>query len=52
MKRKNFIIGIYKINNGDINKEINIINCNDSNKEEIRKFCTKLKYFLSNNYTI
>ena len=39
-KRKNFIIGSYKINNDDINKEINIINCNDSNKEEIKRLCT------------
>ena len=39
-KRKNFIIGVYKIDNGDINKEINIINSNDSNKEEIKKLCT------------
>ena len=40
VKRKNFIIGIYKINYNDINKEINIINCDDSNEEEIKKLCT------------
>ena len=40
VKRKNSIIAIYEINNDDINKEINILNCNDSNKEEIKKLCT------------
>ena len=38
-KRKNYIIATYKINETDVNKDINILNCDKSNKEEIMKSC-------------
>ena len=36
---KNSIIGVYDITEEDINKNIQILNCNEYNKDEIRKIC-------------
>ena len=38
-QRKNYIYAIYEIKNDDLNKNIKILNYNDSNKEEIEKLC-------------
>ena len=37
--RENYIIAVYKITNKDLNKNIRILNCDNSNKIEISKKC-------------
>ena len=37
--KKSFILATYEINNKDLNKKIQILNCNNTNKEELKKIC-------------
>ena len=38
-QKRNYIQATYEINKNDINKKINILNCSDLNKEEIKSLC-------------
>ena len=44
-EKKNYIQATYEINNNDLNKDINILNCSDLNNEEIKNLCSTLFFY-------
>ena len=50
-KRNNYIVAEYKITNNDLKKNINILNCSDSNFNEISKICEVYSNKVKMNFT-